>query len=68
MQSRFGWLRLAPAGSDWVGGRIFFGYAGDETTRVKICCLASHDEATLAVEHGGAALGLVSAMLQRSRP
>jgi hypothetical protein len=36
--------------------------------RVKICCLASHDEATLAVEHGGAALVLVSAMLQRSRP
>jgi phosphoribosylanthranilate isomerase len=30
--------------------------------RVKICCIASHDEATLAIEHGAAALGLVSAM------
>lgn len=30
--------------------------------RVKICCISSHDEATLAVEHGADALGLVSAM------
>ncbi len=30
--------------------------------RVKICCIASHVEAKLAVEHGAAALGLVSAM------
>lgn len=30
--------------------------------RVKICCISSHDEATLAIEHGAAALGLVSAM------
>jgi phosphoribosylanthranilate isomerase len=30
--------------------------------RVKICCIASHDEAKLAIEHGAAALGLVSTM------
>ena len=30
--------------------------------RVKICCISSHDEAALAIEHGAAALGLVSAM------
>jgi phosphoribosylanthranilate isomerase len=30
--------------------------------RVKICCISSHHEATLAIQHGAAALGLVSAM------
>jgi phosphoribosylanthranilate isomerase len=30
--------------------------------RVKICCISSLDEAALAIEHGAAALGLVSAM------
>lgn len=30
--------------------------------RVKICCIASIDEARLAIEHGAAALGLVSQM------
>jgi phosphoribosylanthranilate isomerase len=32
------------------------------TPRVKICCIASVDEAALAVEHGASALGLVSHM------
>jgi phosphoribosylanthranilate isomerase len=32
------------------------------TPRVKICCISSIDEATLAVEHGASALGLVSHM------
>ena len=31
-------------------------------TRVKICCIASVDEAQLAVRHGASAVGLVSAM------
>jgi phosphoribosylanthranilate isomerase len=31
-------------------------------TRVKICCIASREEAWLAVAHGAAAIGLVSAM------
>ena len=30
--------------------------------RVKICCIRGYDEASLAIEHGAAALGLVSAM------
>lgn len=30
--------------------------------RVKICCISTYDEASLAIEHGAAALGLVSAM------
>jgi len=30
--------------------------------RVKICCISSHEEANLAIAHGAAALGLVSAM------
>ena len=30
--------------------------------RVKICCISTHDEASLAIERGAAALGLVSAM------
>ena len=30
--------------------------------KIKICCIASVDEALLAVKHGAAALGLVSAM------
>jgi phosphoribosylanthranilate isomerase len=30
--------------------------------RVKVCCIASRDEAWLAIEHGAAALGLVSEM------
>lgn len=30
--------------------------------RVKVCCIASVDEAWLAIEHGASALGLVSAM------
>jgi phosphoribosylanthranilate isomerase len=32
------------------------------TTRIKICCIASRDEAALAVRLGASALGLVSAM------
>ena len=32
------------------------------TPRVKICCIQSLDEASLAIGHGAAALGLVSAM------
>ncbi len=31
-------------------------------TRVKVCCIATHDEASLAIAHGADALGLVSAM------
>ncbi|MFA6958279.1 MAG: phosphoribosylanthranilate isomerase [Thermoanaerobaculia bacterium] len=31
-------------------------------TRIKICCISSVDEARIAVRHGAAALGLVSAM------
>jgi phosphoribosylanthranilate isomerase len=30
--------------------------------RVKICCISRYDEARLAIEHGAAAVGLVSAM------
>ncbi|MGA9072880.1 MAG: phosphoribosylanthranilate isomerase [Candidatus Sulfotelmatobacter sp.] len=30
--------------------------------RVKICCISSRDEARMAIEHGAAAVGLVSAM------
>jgi phosphoribosylanthranilate isomerase len=30
--------------------------------RIKICCIASLDEALLAIDHGAAAIGLVSAM------
>lgn len=30
--------------------------------RVKICCISNPDEARIAIEHGAAALGLVSAM------
>ena len=30
--------------------------------RIKICCIASRDEASLAIRHGASALGLVSAM------
>ena len=30
--------------------------------RIKICCIASREEAWLAIEHGASALGLVSAM------
>ncbi len=30
--------------------------------RVKVCCIASVDEARLALAHGASALGLVSAM------
>ncbi|HUR26597.1 MAG TPA: phosphoribosylanthranilate isomerase [Planctomycetota bacterium] len=33
-----------------------------EHVRLKICCIASSEEARVAVEHGAAALGLVSAM------
>ena len=33
-----------------------------DVTRVKICCIGSLEEAALAVRHGAAALGLVSAM------
>ena len=29
-------------------------------TRVKICCIQSHDEAMMAVRYGAAAVGLVS--------
>lgn len=32
------------------------------TPRIKICCIASRDEASLAIRHGASALGLVSAM------
>lgn len=31
-------------------------------TRIKICCISSHEEARLALEHGADALGFVSAM------
>src|ERR687883_505540 len=30
--------------------------------RIKVCCIASVDEAWLAIDHGAAAVGLVSAM------
>jgi phosphoribosylanthranilate isomerase len=30
--------------------------------RVKVCCISTYEEAMLAIEHGAAALGLVSAM------
>jgi len=30
--------------------------------RLKVCCIASHDEVALAVQHGADAVGLVSAM------
>ena len=33
-----------------------------KTPRVKICCISSPEEARLAIAHGAAALGLVSAM------
>jgi phosphoribosylanthranilate isomerase len=33
-----------------------------EKPRVKVCCIASIEEAWLAIEHGASALGLVSAM------
>ena len=36
--------------------------AGDAPTRVKICCIASIDEAWLAINHGASALGFVSRM------
>ena len=45
--------------------RLFDHYAGMKTTtrpRVKICCIASIEEARLAIEHGASAVGLVSAM------
>ena len=32
------------------------------TTRVKICCMASVDEARMALAHGASAIGLVSRM------
>jgi phosphoribosylanthranilate isomerase len=32
------------------------------TTRVKVCCIASVDEARLAIAHGASAIGLVSEM------
>ena len=35
---------------------------GTKRPRVKICCISSGEEAALAIEHGAAALGLVSAM------
>src|SRR5208282_2509722 len=34
----------------------------ERTPRVKICCIASIDEAALAIEYGASALGLVSHM------
>jgi len=36
--------------------------SGAPTIRVKICCIASIDEAWMAIEHGASAIGLVSAM------
>lgn len=33
-----------------------------QTTRVKICCIASTEEATMAIAHGASALGLVGHM------
>lgn len=36
--------------------------AGATVTRVKVCCIASYEEAELAMSAGAAALGLVSAM------
>ena len=32
------------------------------TTRVKICCISSTDEAKMAISYGASALGLVSNM------
>jgi len=32
------------------------------STRIKVCCIENLDEARMAVDHGAAALGLVSAM------
>jgi len=32
------------------------------TVRVKICCISSHEEARIAIQHGASALGLVSHM------
>jgi len=36
--------------------------SGAPTVRVKICCIASIDEAWMAIDHGASAIGLVSAM------
>jgi phosphoribosylanthranilate isomerase len=36
--------------------------AGLATTRFKICCIATSEEARLAIRHGASAVGLVSAM------
>lgn len=52
---------------DSTGGAApVVGYSSDmqatKRPRVKICCISSHEEATLAIDHGAAALGLVSAM------
>lgn len=38
------------------------GYTGEMRTRVKVCCIASLEEARLAVEHGADAIGLVGEM------
>lgn len=46
--------RTAP--SPWSGD------SPDPMTRFKVCCIASIDEAALALQHGAAALGLVSSM------
>jgi phosphoribosylanthranilate isomerase len=56
-----GWLGA------WLGlgrgfRRIIFGMEASKRPRVKICCIADRNEAMLAIEHGAAALGLVSAM------
>jgi phosphoribosylanthranilate isomerase len=50
------------AGSGWLGLGRLSDMQATKPPRVKICCIASHDEATLAIEHRAAALGLVSAM------
>ena len=50
-----GWLGLTGVGESSA-------MQATKRPRVKICCISSYEEATLAIEYGAAALGLVSAM------
>lgn len=43
-------------------GKVSEEMKSTENPRVKICCMASIDEAWMAIEHGASAVGLVSAM------